>query len=130
MANENNIQKLIQLAASKAGAKMFRNNTGVGWVGQVRRLSDGSIHILNPRPLEAGLCVGSSDLIGWQSVTITPEHLGKKLAVFTAIEVKAGTKPTPDQLTFIENVRKGGGIAGIARSPEEASLLLTQLHLL
>lgn len=129
MGNESNVQKLIQLAASKVGAKLFRNNVGVGWVGQIRRLSDSTIHVLHPRPLEAGLCVGSSDLIGWKSVQITPEMFGKTIAVFVAIEVKAGTKPSPEQLTFIENVRRGGGIAGIARSPEEAVALITQLNL-
>ena len=126
MGNEQNVQKLIMLAASKAGAKVFRNNVAMAWVGVSRRLSDGSMHIQNPRPLEAGLCVGSSDLIGWKSVTITPDMIGKTLAVFVAIEVKAGTKPSPEQLTFIENVRRAGGIAGIARSPEEAVALITQ----
>lgn len=129
MGNEQNIQKLIMVAASKAGARVFRNNTGVGWVGKVRRLSDNTIHITHPRPLEAGLCVGSSDLIGWKPTTITPDMVGKTIGVFVALEIKAGTKPSPEQLTFIENVRRGGGIAGIARSPEEATDLLTQLHL-
>lgn len=127
---ESNVQKLIQLTASKLGVVLFRNNVGLGWQGQVRRLTDGSIHILTPRPLEAGLHKGSSDLIGWKAVTITPDMIGKRVAIFTAIEVKAGTKPTPEQLTFIDQVRKAGGIAGIARSPEEASSLLTQITLL
>lgn len=127
---ESEVQKLIQLAASKSGAVTFRNNVGQGWIGQVRRLSDGSIHILNPRPLEAGLCKGSSDLIGWKSVQITPDMVGKRVAIFTAVEVKAGARPTPEQLQFIDQVRKAGGIAGIARSPQEASLLITQINLL
>ena len=127
---EADVQKQIMLAASQAGARIFRNNTGQGWVGQVKRLSDGSMLLLNPRPLHAGLCVGSSDLIGWLPTVITPEHLGKTLAVFTAIEVKAGTRPTREQLTFIENVRNGGGIAGIARSAADVNGLFTQLKLL
>lgn len=127
---ESNIQKLIQLTASKLGVVLFRNNVGTGWIGQVRRLTDGSMHILSPRPLEAGLHKGSSDLIGWKSVEVTPDMIGKRVAIFTAVEVKAGTRPTPDQLVFIEQVRKAGGIAGIARTPEEASLLLTQITLL
>jgi len=127
---ESNVQKLIQLTASKLGVVLFRNNVGQGWIGQMNRLSDGSIHIRSPRPLEAGLHKGSSDLIGWKSVQITPDMIGKRVAIFTAVEVKAGTRPTQEQLVFIEQVRKAGGIAGIARSPEEASSLLTQITLL
>ena len=52
---EADVQKQIMLAASQAGARIFRNNTGQGWVGQVKRLSDGSMLLLNPRPLHAGL---------------------------------------------------------------------------
>ena len=130
MAYEIDVQKQIMLSASQAGARIFRNNTGQGWVGQVKRLSDGSILLLNPRPLHAGLCTGSSDLIGWLPTKITPEHLGKTLAVFTALEVKAGTRPTREQLTFIENVRNGGGIAGITRTPADVIGLFTQLSIL
>ena len=126
---ESNIELLIQLAATKTGARLWRNNTGQGWVGQSVRLSDGSIHIQSPRPLHAGLCKGSSDQIGIKPIVITPEHIGKTIGVFVAIEVKAGTKPTAEQLNFIQQIRALGGIAGIARSPEEAVQLLTQLNL-
>jgi hypothetical protein len=118
------------LAASKAGAKIFRNNTGQGWVGQSKRLSDGSVLILNPRPLYAGLCIGSSDLIGWTSRVITPDMLGERVAIFTAVEVKSGTRPSAEQLKFIEAVRIAGGIAGIARTPQEVHNLITQINLI
>ena len=127
---ENDVQKYIMLAASKAGTKIFRNNTGQGWVGQAKRLSDGSMLIINPRPLHAGLCVGSSDLIGWTTRVITPDMIGKKVAIFTAIEVKSGTRPSKEQLTFIQAVRDAGGIAGIARTPQEAHNLITQINLI
>ena len=127
---ESDIQKYIMLAASKAGAKIFRNNTAQAWVGQSKRLTDGSMLILNPRILHAGLCVGSSDLIGWTTRVITPDMLGKRIAIFTAIEVKAATKPTKDQLQFIEAVRAGGGIAGVARTTQDAHNLITQINLI
>ena len=49
---------------------------------------------------------------------------GRQLAVFTAIEVKDKGRPTPEQLAFIDVVRKAGGLAGVARSVEEAQAIL------
>jgi hypothetical protein len=37
--------------------------------------------------LKYGLCLGSSDLIGWTIREITPDMVEKKVAVFTAIQV-------------------------------------------
>ena len=37
------------------------------------------------------MCPGSSDLIGFQTITIGPEHLGSRLARFVAIEVNGAT---------------------------------------
>ena len=120
--NETNITRLVMLAISKfSNTTIFRNNTGMGWTGEVNRLKDGSVLIRNPRPLHAGLCNGSSDLIGWTTREITPDMVGQKIAIFTAVEVKTqGGRATAGQLNFIEQVRQCGGIAGIARSPEEA----------
>jgi len=109
---------------------LFRNNTGLGWVGKANRLPSGDILIENPRPLHAGLCTGSSDLIGWMPTLITPDMVGKKIAIFLAVEVKAGTSPSPEQIQFIENIRAAGGIAGIAKKAEDVNKLLSQLSLL
>lgn len=85
----------------------------------------GTLTLRDAHPVHYGLTVGSSDLIGWNSIVITPEMVGKKVAVFTAIEMKSSTtRTTKDQLNFIENVRAAGGIAGISRSPEEAAALI------
>lgn len=122
---ELNIQKSIMLAVSKY-SRMFRNNVGTGWVGQVSATKDGGKYIKDARPLKAGLCTGSSDLIGWTTKTITPEMVGKKVAIFTAIEVKTSKgKPTDEQKNFIQQVRNNGGIAGIARSESEAVEIVT-----
>ena len=118
--NESNLQRLITLHVPKS-VRIFRNNTGMGWIGQVVSKTPTTITLKNPRPLHAGLCTGSSDLIGWKSVVITPDMVGKTIAAFTAVEVKTSSgRATADQLNFIEQVRKAGGIAGIVRSPEEA----------
>lgn len=103
--NETNLMNSIMLAPH--GCRLFRNNCGA--------YKDAS-----GRLVRYGLVKGSSDLIGLKSITITPDMVGRKLAVFTAIEVKTPTgKPTPEQLHFVNRVKELGGIAGIARSVED-----------
>lgn len=119
--SETAVMRRILLAVSRRATRMFRNNVGTAWIGRVHRLPGTTVQIEGARPLHAGLCKGSSDLIGWTSVEITPEHLGKRLAVFTAIETKEGNeRATDEQLHFIQQVRAAGGYAGIARCDADA----------
>lgn len=116
--SEKKVQNDILLEASKKGWRLFRNNVAQAWVGVLFRspmpvsirLMPGDIVLRSARPIDAGLCKGSSDLIGWESVTITPEMVGQKIARFTAIEVKNGNgKATAEQSNFIDNVNRAGG---------------------
>lgn len=127
--SESNLMRRIQVKLSFAGARLFRNNVALGWVGKPHRVAGpttvqiypGDVLLHQARPLYAGLCVGSSDLIGWMPVTITPAMAGRTLAVFTACEVKTETgKPTVEQTDFINAVRNAGGIAFICSNPESA----------
>jgi hypothetical protein len=69
---------------------------------------------------------GGSDLIGLHSMTIEPHHVGKRVAVFMAIEVKTTTgRPSPEQVAFIKFINEAGGIAGIARSADEALSIIS-----
>lgn len=110
---------------SMKGLRLFRNNTGMGWAGKLLK-RDGNLVILSDaRPLHAGLIEGSSDIVGWKSVNITPDMVGKRVAIFTAIEVKTGKgKTSPNQLRFLEAVKVAGGIAGIVRNTDEAQELV------
>ena len=118
---ETNRLRSIMLGLSTPGVRLFRQNVGTGWTGDITRLKDGSILIKNPRPLQAGLCKGSSDLIGWRSITVTPEMVGRKVALFLAVEVKTDRgRATPEQRNFIDRVRLDGGLAGVARTVEDA----------
>lgn len=106
---ETNISKKIQMAACKVKARLLRNNTGLFW------------SLDKKRKMYAGLGSGTSDLIGWTQVTITPDMLWKQVAVFTAIEVKYGDNTTQDtQDDFITAVKHAGGIAGTAWCEEDA----------
>ena len=122
--SEHRIQNEIRLAIS-GKATLFRNNVGTAWIGDTLKLKDGSILIRNPRVFHAGLCEGSSDLIGWRSLTITPDMVGQTVAVFAALEVKSKTgRATAGQKNFCQRVTEAGGFAGIVKSPDDAKKTL------
>lgn len=112
---ETKIQTRIMLALSEADCIVWRNESALTWVGRVIHQQGDTVTLASARRLRAGLCTGSADLIG----------VHKPTGRMVAIEVKTGTgRPTPEQATFLEAVRAAGGIAGIARSPQEALDLL------
>lgn len=129
MASEKELINLVQYYFTETGNRIFRQNTGFGWVGNKFfkppmetsvRVTPQDVVIKNARPLHAGLCKGSSDLIGWTSVTVMPDMVGKKLAIFTAIECKTlGFKASPEQVAFINAVQKAGGIGKIIYSMDD-----------
>jgi hypothetical protein len=112
-SDERRIQADIQLAACAGGgpARLWRNNTGAlkDQRGQLVRY---------------GLCPGSSDLIGYRTITITPDMVGQRLAVFAAVEVKDRGRATEQQEAFISLVQQAGGLAGVARSVADARAIL------
>ena len=111
--------------ATDIGARLFRNNVGTGWTGDVTRNRDGSITIRNPRPLHAGLAPGSADLIGWRPVEITPEMVGRTVAVFASVETKAKRgRVQAGQANWAEAVAGAGGMAGIARTDADLDRIL------
>jgi hypothetical protein len=111
--SEQQIQQEIRLAVSKGDTRVFRNNTG-------------TLRDQRGRPVSFGLAKGSADLIGWCTVTITPEMVGQRIAVFTSIEVKTATgRLRPDQQQWLDAVQAAGGIAGVARSVEDALRITT-----
>jgi hypothetical protein len=101
---ETRLQNEIRLRVSEAcpDVTLWRNSVGTF------KTSDG-------KWVQAGLGAGSADLIGICR--------GR----FVALEVKLpGQKPRPDQVNFLEHVKKMGGIAGVVTSPQEAIDLLSQ----
>ena len=110
--SESHIVADIRLAHSKGTVRLLRNNVGA--------LKDET-----GRLVRFGLGNGTSDLIGWMTVTVTPSMVGMKIAVFTALEVKTRTgRPTQEQLDFIALVNNMGGNGAIVRSVEEAGQVL------
>jgi hypothetical protein len=127
--SEHAVQQRILLSCGSGDVRLWRNNTGLGWAGQSTRVTAGNLRavaaglrpgdvvIRNGRPLHAGLCVGSSDLIGYRRVG--------ELAQFVALEVKSKRgRPTAEQATFLNHIAAAGGISGVVRSVAEAQSLL------
>ena len=113
MASEQTIQQQIRLACGTGSTRLFRNNTG-------------TLRDANGRPVQFGLAKGSADLIGWTTRTITADMVGQRIAVFTSIEVKTPTgRVSPEQRQWLEAVQAAGGIAGVARSVDDALRIVT-----
>jgi hypothetical protein len=111
--SEQQIQQHIRLTCSTGATRLFRNNTG-------------TLRDQHGRPVSFGLCKGSADLIGWTMRTVTQEMVGQQVAVFTSIEVKTPTgRVKPEQQQWLDAVQKAGGIAGVARSVEDALRITT-----
>lgn len=128
--SEARLMREVQVLASKLGARLFRNNVAQSWVGKLYKptkqtqvnVGPNDVVLYNARPLHAGLCEGSSDLIGWRSVTITEEMIGCKFAIFAAVEIKTSSgKATQAQLAFVDAVKRAGGMGLVVRSIEEAT---------
>ncbi len=120
---ESNILRDVMLALGAGAVRMFRNNAGAAWQGTSTRLQNGDVLLRNPRRVVYGVGnPGGSDLIGWRTVEVTPEMVGRRVAVFVAVEVKSSTgRASEDQKRFLEAVRAGGGIGVVARSAEAAA---------
>ncbi len=111
---EQRIQQQIRIACSTGDTRLFRNNTG-------------TLRDQHGRPVQFGLCKGSADLIGWRTVTVTPDMVGQRIAVFLSIEVKTPTgRLRPEQQQWLDAVQAAGGIAGVARSVEDALRIVTE----
>lgn len=90
--------------------RLFRINAGMGWAGEIVNRTDEFLVLKNPRPLYAAP-EGWPDLCGWKTVEITPEMVGKKLAVFRGVEVKTGRQTLRQkQKNFRDVMRMMGAI--------------------
>lgn len=120
---ESSVQTRIRLAAAHAGLTLFRNNSGACTDDTGRLIRYG----LGNDSAKINAVLKSSDLIGWQTVTVTPDMLGRKLAVFCAVEAKHSDwslLKTLDereraQKAFIDLVIAGGGKAGFVNDPSQ-----------
>jgi hypothetical protein len=134
MSDEIPIMRRCWLAVT-ATTTLFRVNTGKAWTGAGKpiRNADGSITLPFARPISLGFSLpngdpvtGAGDLNGWTTIVITPEMVGRRVAIYTSLEIKnsAGGKKSEEQLRWINVVKSAGGCAGFANSPEQAKQII------
>lgn len=111
--------------------RIFRNNSGKCWIGASKKFTHpqtvnvkaGDVLVQQARYFDAGLCPGSSDLIGLKAIKITPEMVGTEIACFVAIEVKLPNGKVQDnQINFLEMVKKLGGKGIICRDENNINI--------
>lgn len=139
MATESTVQRNVWLALARralARVTLFRANSGKAWLsggGKVEVDARGTAHVPFARPVALGLALtsgdtvpGLSDLAGWTDVVITPGMVGRRVPVFTAIETKesGGGRRRENQINFVQQVQKAGGIAGFAASEQQANEII------
>lgn len=109
---EADIQNSIRLAISNGPIRLWRNTVGN------YELKDG-------RRIRAGLATGSPDLIGFKSVYVSPDMIGKRVALFAGVEVKSESgRLHPEQERFLQMLAEAGAISGVARSVEDAKRVM------
>ena len=109
------INEIIAEFGALPDMRVWPNVSSEVWVGKyVGRTRNGDTVLREARSIKAGLCKGSSDIIG-----IAPGGL------FLAIEGKTGRAVArTNQRVFIKLVNDLGGLATVARSPEDVAKLL------
>lgn len=132
MGGEAKIKSDIRDKLSNGRVRLFNNPVGVGVViGHKHSLTRQAIitKVLDlVRSLggfanrqKFGLAVGSGDLMGYQTITITPEMVGRQVAVILSCEVKTEKGPVrEEQYRWAAHINSVGGRAIIARSLEAA----------
>jgi VRR-NUC domain-containing protein len=114
------LKEILLDLGSRPGIRLFRNTTGVG------------VGLKHKGTISFGLCIGSSDIIGWSTREVYIEEVEGSstynpypFARFVALEVKTDIgRLKPEQAAFLEAVRRAGGIAACVRSVAEARAAL------
>lgn len=118
--SETAIQQRIRLALGKLPwVRMFRNNVG--------KLPDPR----TGRWVDFGVGgKGGGDLLGWRTITVTPEMVGQRVAQFVSLEVKTATgRVRPEQENWRRVVEQCGGLAAVVRSEEDALRIMHDIAL-
>jgi len=125
-------KEAVLLRAGQWGSRLFKNNSGVAYTEGGRPVFFG----LGNEGKKDDDSFRTPDDVGWTMVTITPEMVGKKVAVFTCIDSKKvgfvvkmnyskGTREY-GQKKFFDLVTSANGIAGFASTPEQVDAIYNE----
>ena len=109
--SEQGVSQRVRLEFAKRGALLFRNNVGACMTEQGTMVRYG----LANESKQLNQSVKSSDLIGIEPVTITPDMIGATIGRFIAIETKrpnwkfTGSDHEKAQLSFLTLIKSKGG---------------------
>ncbi len=107
---ENNLKNEVENALN-SNQRLWRINSGMAWAGKVVSRVGGSIKLLGAHPF-FGAPKGTPDMIGFDSIVITPDMVDKVVAVFVGSELKAtpNDKLSKEQRHFKKMLVNLGGI--------------------
>jgi len=134
MTPEQEASQKIRERASEMGCRLLRNNNGACYNDSGRFIRFG----LGNESEQLAKNMAMGDFIGFYNLTITPEMVGKEVAVFSMIECKpmgklpatlrraTNVKDSREAAQFraIEFVRKYGGIAWFASCADDVTAII------
>lgn len=131
--SEGALLRTLLLCASELGARLFRNQRGVYTIAQ----DDCKSCQRFGRKISTGMANGAPDLVGWMPVVVTPDMVGRTVALFVGIEAKRpgtelsvhGYRAEPgrlseDQRRFLTALETAGAVQGVVRSVAELETVL------
>lgn len=120
---ENFIKTAVKkYCASRRDIVLASNPSGTGYVGKLLKHNGASVVLGFARRLAFGVfSPGGPDMLGVQTITVTPDMVGKKIGVFLAAEIKDPIKGrlTVEQIEVLDMLRQRGAIAGVVTSVED-----------
>lgn len=118
---ETDILNRWRLKWSKWGV-LFRQQVGMFWAGVPEREWEENgvkyVTLKSAYKMKMGV-TGLHDYLGWHTMIVTPDMVGKKVAIAASVEGKTEDgKLTDEQINFMRQLRLAGGISFVVRSED------------
>jgi hypothetical protein len=101
------VEKII--AEMPANRRLFFLSSGKGWAGKILSNNNSRLVLKDAFPFH-GTPAGWPDLAGWTIEEVTEDMIGKKIAIFTGLDIKKLGELTHHQKIFKSILEQMGGI--------------------